>query len=85
MWHFIGTNRLGKYAGIEGIRESLDIMVRYKHINISPEIAVEYLSEHEERLYAAFKPFFREVQDYCDGFIYAKDRSAYLSLNINGT
>lgn len=78
MWHFIGTDRLGKYAAPAGIRASLEIMVRYRHIDISPEEAERYLVEHEEELFAVFLPFFIELRAYCDGYIRAKDRAGYL-------
>ena len=32
IWHFILTDRLRKYATLNGIRESLNIMVEYHHI-----------------------------------------------------
>lgn len=66
MWHFIGTNRLRKYSRPEGIRESLGIMVTYKHIGISPEAAIDYLDSHEEELWEVFLPFFRELQAFCN-------------------
>ncbi len=62
MWYFIGTDRLGKYATTEGIRGSLEIMVRYDRIQISVEDAISYLSEHEEELREMFNPFFNELQ-----------------------
>lgn len=65
MWHFIGSNRLNKYATTEGIRESLGIMVHYKNIAISPDEAIRYLTEHETELLAVFRPFFTELQGYC--------------------
>ena len=68
MWHFITTDRLGKYADTEGIRESLEIMVKYKHIVISPEESIKYLIGHEKELLAVFRPFFSELQAYCTGW-----------------
>lgn len=70
MWHFIGTKRLAKYANKEGIKESLEIMVRYKHIGISPDKAIQYLTRHEEELLEVFRPFFNELKAYCDRFIF---------------
>lgn len=68
VWHFIATDRLGKYAKPEGIREALEIMVDYRHLDISVDRAMEYLSEHEEELFAVFQPFFIELQAYCEGY-----------------
>lgn len=69
MWHFIGTDRLGKYATAEGIRSSLGIMVRVHRIDISVEQAIRYLGEHEEDLFTLFLPFFLELRTYCDNYI----------------
>ena len=78
MWHFIGTNRLCKYATKEGIGESLGIMVKYGRMKIPAGDAVAYLSDHEGELWAVFLPFFAELQDFCRGYIEADDRAAYL-------
>ena len=64
MWHFIATDRLSRYADKEGIRRSLEIMVAYKHISISPLQAIEYLDEHEEHLRSIFNEVFKELQTY---------------------
>ncbi|MDL2230616.1 ACP phosphodiesterase [Alistipes sp. OttesenSCG-928-L06] len=65
MWHFIFRDRLGQYAHKTGIRESLEIMVAYKHIGISPEQAIDYLTQHEDELRAMFRSFFAELQQFC--------------------
>ena len=44
LWHFILTNRLGRYASPEGIRQSLEIMVTYRNLQVSPPEAVAYLA-----------------------------------------
>ncbi len=64
VWHFILTGRLQKYATRNGIKESLDIMVEYHHIDISVDKAVRYLEEHDEELFAVFRPFFIELQKF---------------------
>lgn len=69
IWHFIMTDRLGKYATPNGIREALDIMVEYRHIDISVDKAISYMEEHTEELFAVFQPFFLELQDYCIEYI----------------
>ena len=65
IWHFILTDRLRKYATPNGIRESLNIMVEYHHIDISVDKAIRYLEEHDEELFAVFQPFFIELQRFC--------------------
>lgn len=69
MWHFIGTGRLGRYAHKAGIGQSLEIMVEYRHIGVSPQEAVEYLTEHEEELLEIFRPFFAELQAFCRDYL----------------
>lgn len=69
MWHFIGTGRLGKYASVDGVRNSLEIMVRVGRIELPVERAVDYLTAHEEELWMDFKPFFSSLQLYCADWI----------------
>lgn len=78
MWHFIGTNRLCKYASKDGIRMSLEIMVNYKRIDISVDKSIDYLTEYEEELMDVFKILFRELQLLCCGYIEAENRKEYL-------
>lgn len=85
MWHFIGTDRLGKYAMPEGIGRSLAIMVGVGRMSISVEDAVDYMVKHEAELWVVFLPFFRELQAMCDGYIRSDDRATYLArLGSNG-
>lgn len=83
MWHFIGTNRLCKYATKEGIGESLGIMVHYGRMDVSVDDAVGYLTEHEAELRAVFEPFFAELQAFCRGYVVAEDRAAYLKTRVD--
>lgn len=69
MWHFISTNRLGQYAHIEGIRESLNIMYRYNRLPIDVENAVSFLAENQEDLWSVFYPFFIEVKNEFSNYI----------------
>ena len=68
MWHFILTGRLARYASVGGVRQSLDIMVRYGRIDISVDRAIGYLEEHEEVLWTIFQPFFSELRAYCENW-----------------
>ncbi len=67
MWHFILTDRLGKYATVEGIFDSLAIMERYGRMKVSPDKATDYLTAHQEELWQVFEPFFRELQQHVKG------------------
>lgn len=74
MWHFISTDRLSKYATQEGIHRSIEIMVLVGRIRISLEQeAIEYLSEHENELWAVFLPFFTELQTFCNDYLQKLD------------
>lgn len=69
MWHFILTDRLGKYAKPEGIRQSLEIMVKYRNLDISVDNAMVYLSEHEDELFNQFMLFFTDLRLFCRDYI----------------
>lgn len=69
MWHFIFTGRLGRYATKQGLHESLEIMIRYKFMDISADRAILYLSENEEKLLDTFRLFMAEIMAYCDDYI----------------
>lgn len=80
MWHFIGTDRLSRYAEPAGIRRSLEIMVGVHRIDVSVDTAMDYLAEHEEELMGVFRPFFTELQTLCSGYIDSDDRTEYLKV-----
>lgn len=69
MWHFILTDRLGKYARPEGIRESLAIMVKYRNLTISADKAMAYLLTHETYLFEQFLLFFSDLRLFCTNYI----------------
>lgn len=62
LWHFILTNRLVCYASGEGIRGSLEIMVKYRGLQISPQVAMDFLFSHYDELQLLFGEFFPELQ-----------------------
>ncbi|MDD2799189.1 MAG: ACP phosphodiesterase [Bacteroidales bacterium] len=61
IWHFISTHRLGKYATLEGLKESLQIMERHKTPAISPDIAIAFLIENHTVLEKQFQLFFPDL------------------------
>ena len=65
LWHFVMTNRLVRYASIEGIRRSLEIMVAYRGLSVDPSKAVEFLKGNYGRLETLFEEFFPELQSKC--------------------
>lgn len=68
IWHFISTNRLGKYASTEGLLESMQIMERHKTPAISPDLAIKFLEENEERLEAQFRLFIPDLMEFVNHF-----------------
>jgi acyl carrier protein phosphodiesterase len=64
VWHFIFTNRLGRYAHLEGIRQALWIMGRYSSLPQVSGEAVQILRKHEEELEQNFLKFFPLLQEY---------------------
>lgn len=69
MWHFIFTDRLGNYANLDGIKDTLEKMVQYRNVNISVEKAMQYLTDNKNELLAVFFPFFQELQSYCKNYL----------------
>ena len=65
IFHFIGTNRLGKYAHADGLQDSLEIMARYKVSALDPHKIVQYLKANEMALEKYFDDFFPDLQKYC--------------------
>jgi acyl carrier protein phosphodiesterase len=65
IFHFVGTNRLGKYANAEGLQDSLEIMARYKVSALNPHKIVQYLKLNEKMLEQYFTDFFPDLQKYC--------------------
>lgn len=65
MWHFITTDRLGKYATAEGIADSLGIMVRYRNLGISVCAATDYLKTDTTYINRTFESLFMDLQPLC--------------------
>lgn len=63
LWHFILTNRLGCYASLTGLQHSLEIMTRYRGLQINPSEAIGFLQAHYiplQQLFAEFFPVLKE-------------------------
>jgi acyl carrier protein phosphodiesterase len=61
IFHFIGTNRLKKYATYKGLHDSLEIMSVYKSNSINPDLGIEFLAQNEKQLRAYFNQFLKEA------------------------
>lgn len=68
MWHFILSDRLGRYATVEGVARSLDIMVGVRGLDIQTSVAVDFLRQNDDDLYRRFKLFFSDLQLFCADF-----------------
>lgn len=66
IFHFISTNRLQRYASMEGLEESLRIMSVKKSSAIKPELSISFLKENEGEIRALFDEFMPEVIRFSD-------------------
>ncbi|MBP1676173.1 MAG: hypothetical protein H6Q20_732 [Bacteroidetes bacterium] len=62
IFHFITTNRLGKYATADGLYDSLRIMSVYKIPALNPKQIIDFLAENHDELEAKFRLFFPDLQ-----------------------
>lgn len=65
MWHFILTDRLGRYQSPEGIRQSLAMMARYRGLQVDSVEAIEFLTSNYQELNRLFGDFFPDLQEMC--------------------
>lgn len=64
IFHFVFTGRLTKYAHPEGLRDSLEIMARYKVAALEPERISAFLLENHDELRKRFHLFFPDLIDF---------------------
>jgi len=69
LWHFIGTNRLCKYASKRGVQRSLWIMGSYSSLPQMSEEAMLILAKHEQELEQFFLQFFPQLAEYAQGLL----------------
>lgn len=65
LWHFMATNRLYRYRTVKGLTESLQIMVDYGEVPLSPVEVERYLTDNYSYCESLFQSFFQELQSYC--------------------
>jgi len=63
-FHFSSTNRLYKYASLEGLRSSLVIMANYKISVLDPDKTITFLIENHDELESKFQQFFPDIMNY---------------------
>lgn len=61
IFHFIFSNRLKKYASLEGLKSSLSIMSTYNVSAIHPQNTISFLIENLEELEKRFNLFFPDL------------------------
>lgn len=64
IFHFITTNRLGKYSTIEGLKKSLEIMSNYKVSALKPDLIIEFLALHSQEIETKFQQFFPDLTEF---------------------
>jgi acyl carrier protein phosphodiesterase len=64
IFHFITTNRLGKYSTLDGLKNSLIIMSNYKVAAIKPGKTIDFLIEHHAELEKQFHSFFPDLIEF---------------------
>jgi len=64
IFHFIGTNRLCKYASVSGLKNSLQIMEKHKTPAIQPDKAIQFLIENTNKLETQFHLFFPDLIEF---------------------
>jgi acyl carrier protein phosphodiesterase len=66
IWHFITTNRLVRYATIEGLTDALTIMSNYKIPAINPAETITFLQTNKEEIHNRFQLFFPELMAFSE-------------------
>lgn len=61
VWHFIITNRLGRYRTLKGLNESLEIMRRYNRLPLDTDEIMIHFRENYNFYRSAFDAFFPEI------------------------
>ncbi|MEI6554448.1 MAG: ACP phosphodiesterase [Paludibacter sp.] len=64
IFHFITTNRLGKYSKIKGLKKSLEIMSNYKVSALKPDLIIGFLDEHSQEIETKFHLFFPDLIEF---------------------
>jgi len=64
IFHFITTNRLGKYSTIKGLKKSLEIMSNHKVSALKPDLIIGFLDEHSQEIETKFHLFFPDLIEF---------------------
>ncbi len=60
-WHFISSNRLCKYASLQGLQQSLEIMIHYKPLDLNADAIILFLKDNYTLLQENFHSFFPDL------------------------
>ena len=66
IFHFISTSRLTKYATVNGLKNSLEIMANHKVSALNPEQIIEFLEANLDELEQKFHLFFPELINFAN-------------------
>jgi len=66
MWHFIFTNRLCCYRTVEGLMESVGIMVEYRGVPFDINKLQRYFVDNYDYFQDCFYSFFPDVMNYAE-------------------
>ncbi len=66
MWHFIFTDRLCRYRTVEGLIESVGIMVAYRGVPFDTDRLQQYFIDHYGYFQECFYTFFPDVMNYTE-------------------
>ena len=66
IFHFVFTNRLTAYSTLDGLRESLQIMARYKILALDPDGIIAFLYDNHDELQKRFHLFFPAVLEFVE-------------------
>jgi acyl carrier protein phosphodiesterase len=64
VFHFIFSNRLGKYATTDGLRSSLDIMARHKIPALNADEIIVFLDNNHYEIEMLFFDFFPSIKNF---------------------
>lgn len=69
IFHFIFTSRLQKYKTYHGLKQSLEIMEKYKSSAINPALSISFLKQNRSELEKNFHQFMPEIIQFINNDI----------------
>lgn len=66
IFHFVGTNRLAKYASKKGLKQSLEIMATHKVSALNPDQIIAFLDVYSAEIEQKFFVFFPDLIEFVE-------------------